>query len=142
MPVIQSLLRVLANTNVLYEATHIAHWNITGPAFVGLHSLLNDQYETLIEHKDKIAERIRGLGQKISPQYQSLASISNIENGFDTIEWRSILLSLITAHKDMLQAIDQAITDATAENDQATLNILADFQSWHQDAIWRLASNL
>ena len=47
---------------VLYTKTLNYHWNITGPEFISLHLLLEDQYDDLAESIDLIAERVRKMG--------------------------------------------------------------------------------
>jgi len=39
-----------------------AHWNVKGPAFIGLHKLFDDVNEAVEEYVDQIAERIVQLG--------------------------------------------------------------------------------
>jgi starvation-inducible DNA-binding protein len=52
----------LADTIDLYNQAKQAHWNIKGQNFIGLHKLLDDIAEGLVEQVDTIAERVTGLG--------------------------------------------------------------------------------
>ncbi len=54
--------RVLSNASLLVIKTKKAHWDVMGPQFYSLHKLWDEQYETLSERTDQIAERIRFLG--------------------------------------------------------------------------------
>lgn len=63
--VVSALLELLAATVLLYLETHVAHWNIEGPSFFSIHAELGKQYEQLIVDADRIAERVRALGQAI-----------------------------------------------------------------------------
>ena len=47
---------------MLYTKTLNYHWNITGPEFIALHLLLEEQYDALAESIDEIAERVRKMG--------------------------------------------------------------------------------
>jgi starvation-inducible DNA-binding protein len=38
------------------------HWNVVGPNFIGVHEMLDPQYEAVAEYVDKTAERIAALG--------------------------------------------------------------------------------
>src|SRR4051812_18700435 len=60
--VIMLLNKRLADAFVLYTKTRNYHWNITGPNFIQLHLLLEEQYDELAESVDEIAERVRKLG--------------------------------------------------------------------------------
>src|SRR5690349_17737665 len=52
----------LSDAFVLYVKTLNYHWNITGPEFIAIHLLLDDQYHELAESIDEIAERVRKVG--------------------------------------------------------------------------------
>lgn len=72
------LSHVLADTYTLYLQTHNFHWNVTGKKFVGLHSLLQEQYTEMIEAIDDIAERIRALGFYTPATYAKLSQLTSI----------------------------------------------------------------
>ena len=78
---------VLASTYALRIKTQNFHWNITGPNFIGLHTLLETHYKELDEAIDVVAERIRALDAvAISPYVLRGASASNRPNGRQTYE--------------------------------------------------------
>jgi starvation-inducible DNA-binding protein len=64
---------------VLYLKTHNFHWNVTGPRFVELHLLFEQQYNELWMAVDLIAERIRALGQPAPGTYREFTQLSSIE---------------------------------------------------------------
>ena len=60
--IVQGLSQLLADTYSIYLKTHNFHWNVSGPMFVTLHTLFEQQYTELALAIDIIAERIRALG--------------------------------------------------------------------------------
>src|SRR5579871_5977333 len=56
------LVKVLADSYLLYLKTQNFHWNVTGPAFSELHLLFENQYQDLALAVDEIAERVRAIG--------------------------------------------------------------------------------
>ena len=59
----KGLSQVLADTYRLTFKTHAFHWNVEGPLFYSIHKLTEEQYENMFAAADKIAERIRAIGQ-------------------------------------------------------------------------------
>ena len=55
------LSEILVDTYRLLIKTHIYHWNVVGPLFHSIHVLTEEQYNTLFEATDIIAERVRAL---------------------------------------------------------------------------------
>ncbi|MEM1042906.1 MAG: DNA starvation/stationary phase protection protein [Bacteroidota bacterium] len=52
----------LAAYNVLYHQYHKHHWLVVGPQFRDLHLFLEEHYQKVHEHMDKVAERLTVLG--------------------------------------------------------------------------------
>ncbi|MEJ2481554.1 MAG: DNA starvation/stationary phase protection protein [Gemmatimonadota bacterium] len=53
--------RLVALIDLGLTLKHI-HWNVVGPLFIGVHEMLDPQYEAISEMADKTAERIALLG--------------------------------------------------------------------------------
>ncbi|MDO4252295.1 MAG: DNA starvation/stationary phase protection protein [Rothia sp. (in: high G+C Gram-positive bacteria)] len=54
-------LRLHAMNDLQLTLKH-AHWNVTGPAFIGVHEMLDPQIDLVREYADAIAERMATLG--------------------------------------------------------------------------------
>lgn len=52
----------LADISDLTSQVRVAHWNVKGPNFIGLHKLFDEIYESVGEYTDTIAERCVQLG--------------------------------------------------------------------------------
>ena len=53
--------RLSALIDLQLTLKHI-HWNVVGPTFIGVHEMLDPQYEAVSEMTDAVAERIAALG--------------------------------------------------------------------------------
>ena len=60
--VTQLLNRDLSDAYLLLIKTKKFHWDVVGPQFRSLHQLWEEQYQTLTETIDSLAERVRTLG--------------------------------------------------------------------------------
>ena len=62
--IVVSLNTLLANYQVFYNKLRNFHWNIEGPEFFELHEEFENEYNTVKENIDIVAERIRVFGVK------------------------------------------------------------------------------
>jgi starvation-inducible DNA-binding protein len=59
--ILQQRLSALIDTQLTLK--HI-HWNVVGPTFIGVHEMLDPQYEAVSLMSDAVAERIAALGHE------------------------------------------------------------------------------
>jgi len=70
---------VLSNEMTLYIKTRKSHWNVSGERFMELHKLFENQYKSLEESIDEIAERIGKPGQKTIGTMNEFSKCSSIK---------------------------------------------------------------
>lgn len=114
-----------------------AHWNVKGPAFIGLHELFDQVHAGAMDYVDLIAERVVQLGGlaegtvRISAQRSSLTEypLNPIDEG-EHVE--AVTEALATVAAKMRDAIDQA-----AElGDQATADIFTEVTRGLDKWLW------
>lgn len=140
--IVQGLSQLLADTYSIYLKTHNFHWNVSGPMFVTLHTLFEQQYTELAMAIDIIAERIRALGA-FAPgsfkAFQELTSIPDMEDIPDALTMIALLLedneTIIKTARSIIPLADKAYDTPTA--DLATARILV-----HEKTAWILSSLL
>lgn len=140
--IVQGLSQLLADTYSIYIKTHNFHWNVSGPMFVTLHTLFEQQYTELALAIDIIAERIRALGA-FAPgsfkAFQELTSIPDMEDIPDALTMIALLLedneTIIITARSIIPLADKAYDTPTA--DLATARILV-----HEKTAWMLTSLL
>ena len=140
--IVQGLSQLLADTFSIYIKTHNFHWNVSGPMFVTLHTLFEQQYTELALAIDIIAERIRALGA-FAPgsfkAFQELTSIPDMEDIPDALTMIALLLEdneiIIKTARSIIPLANKAYDTPTA--DLATARILV-----HEKTAWMLTSLL
>ena len=65
--------RLNALNDLALTLKHV-HWNVVGPHFIGVHQMLDPQYESVSELVDQVAERITTLGGSPDGRAGSLVS--------------------------------------------------------------------
>ncbi len=136
------LRRILANTYTLYLSTQKCHWNIESPAFYGLHTMLEKQYESLAHMVDDLAERIRALGAYAPGTFQEFQEVGQLpplkENTGNSIK---LLSFLKTSYELLITQIEEVVTELK-DTDPGTVHILTDQLYAHQKALWMIESSL
>lgn len=136
------LSKMLADSFAVYSKTHGFHWNVRGPEFFTLHTLLEQQYREMWEALDEIAERIRALGE-YAPQGQSaFANLTSIKEGEPETEAMDMLRELMRDHETVIATARAGIEVADEAGDDATADLLTQRLAAHEKAAWMLRSTL
>lgn len=134
---------VLLNSNfVLYTKTHSYHWNITGPLFMELHKLFEDQYNDLWDNVDTIAEKVRQLDQPVAITPETQVALSVINPEIELMDELGYVSRLYMDHNRMLILLDKVFDVAESVDDQAVMNYIAERLDWHHKQRWFLRSML
>lgn len=142
--VVTTLTRTLSDIQVLYVKTLNFHWNIVGPNFYGLHTLLDKQYNALKMAGDEVAERIRTYGVPVvGSMSEFLAHTSLTEKkGAGTIP-ETALGELVADHERVVRQLREDIDRCTEEyRDQGAADLLIQRLQEHQEMGWMLRSSL
>jgi len=127
--VADGLLATLTATDRVLRHTLLAHWNITGSNFFGLHAALEEQYNELFAAVDEIAERVRTLGIPVPADYA--ANTAGADAGID---------GLLAAHEAAIEAVSAALRIADEIGDEVSAGMLLDRVALHQKTLWMLKS--
>ncbi|WP_411825514.1 Dps family protein [Luteolibacter sp. AS25] len=142
-PIVDSLKTVLADSYALLGQTHIAHWNVEGPAFFSLHAAFQTQYEELFIAVDDIAERIRGLDEYSPGGLKTLASLSSIsELDAEAIPAKDYVAHLIECNEIVGASLRTARDTAAEKGDPQTEDLMIGRIQVHDKALWMLRSFL
>ncbi len=138
----EKLGQVLASTYVLYQKTQSVHWNVTGPLFVSVHKITEEQYEDLAASIDNIAERIRALGAKTPVGLSTYINNSVID---DQASWGDVENMLKQLSHDNLAVADQMreyVKEAEEADDVFTADLLTSRIGALEEASWMLSASL
>lgn len=138
--VAHELKKALGDSYTLYLKTLGVHWNVTGPTFFSLHKLTEEQYEDMHDAIDKIAERIRALGQIAPASYSEFADASAISSDVIADNAGDMLDSLITDNEKLARRFREFVAVAEKADDVFTADMLTARIGQHEENAWMLRS--
>ena len=140
---LQEALRVLlADSYLLFLKTQNYHWNVKGPSFFALHNLFEEQYRELFEANDEIAERLRAIGHDAPGSFAVFTEISNIKEEKDVPDAMKMVENLANDHARLAKDAGEVIKAAEAANDEVSVDIGVQRQTYHEKARWMLSAHL
>ena len=138
---VQILTQYLGNTFGLYLKTHTFHWNVTGPNFYSLHKLFGEQYETLFDSIDEIAERIRSLGSFVDMNFQKIQTLSHVKDAPVPSHEKEMISSLLEDHEKTIAFLRKGIHELSEMNDVVSEDFLISRLAEHEKIVWILKSH-
>ena len=140
--IVKGLSKLLADHYILSLKTHNYHWNVTGPLFYTLHAMFEEQYTELLKAADTIAERIRALGMFAPGSYSSFKNLTSVREAEGVSSAVEMIKQLIIDHETIIKTAQAVFPEATAGQDEVTLDLLTQRIEWHENIIWILKSSL
>jgi len=140
--VIELLNRDLADSYLVLIKTKKYHWDVVGPQFRTLHLIWEEQYESLTENIDAIAERIRSLGGYpvgTAEGFLKLASIK--EHPSDLPSATEMVARLVQDHEQIIRNLREHIDSCSEKyHDEGTADFLTGLMEEHEKIAWMLRS--
>lgn len=138
--VCRGLSKLLADSYLLYLKTQNYHWNVTGKLFQPLHTLFEAQYAELADSVDKIAERIRALGEFAPGSFSSFSKVTSIkeENGIPTAD--EMIQNLVQGNEAVVTTAREIISLTDECEDDVTADLLVERMKVHEKNAWMLRS--
>jgi starvation-inducible DNA-binding protein len=128
----------LADTYVLYAKVQGVHWNVSGPSFYAIHTMIEEQYEDLADSIDELAERIRAIGYLAPSRLQRLLERSRIEEASRDLKASDMTEVLAKDHQAVAKSLRDAVKEATAIEDVFTADMLTARIGHHEKFAWML----
>lgn len=135
------LQQVLADTYSLMAKTHLYHWNVTGAAFMSLHTQFQAQYEALFAAADEIAERIRQLGEMVHGGLPTFAKNSQLGSP-NARSADEMLKELAEDHQSMSKSLVSFANAADEAGDRITADLLTVRAADHDKTAWMLNAQI
>jgi len=133
------LTTLLADEVLLYTKTRKFHWNVCGESFMELHKLFQEQYNTLEETIDEIAERISKLGGKTIGTLKEFLSESRLkEDAGKYPERNEMILQLLADHETIASEIRKDISKSEENKDAGTTDFITGILQQHEHISWTL----
>jgi starvation-inducible DNA-binding protein len=139
--IVVNLNELIANYIIHYHKLRNFHWNVDGQEFFELHQEFEDEYNTVKENIDILAERIRVFGIKPSMTLKEIIDVSEIKEAkadkMSPIEMvTQVLKDYDILHSKMLNVINAALDTG----DNVTEQIITDFMRALEKRNWMFTS--
>lgn len=135
---------LLADEYILYTKTRKYHWNVEGGSFAELHKFFEEQYDSIDEAIDEIAERLRQLGEYAPGSLSEFLTLARLkEDNGGQIASKKMISNLLADHESLVRSLRadlETVKDkfGDAGNQDFFTGLLQD----HEKAAWMLRSYL
>lgn len=140
--IVSELAVFLADTYLVYVKTQNFHWNVHDPRFFSLHEFFEDQYKSLANAIDEIAERIRMLDAKAPGSLSAFLELTRLQDARGNLSADEMLKQLLLDHQSIIQWIRPQIEQISSLGDEGTADLLIQRLRGHEKAAWMLRSQL
>ncbi len=134
----------LADASILNIKTKKFHWDVVGPQFMTLHKLWDEQYVTLSNDVDAIAERVRALGGiPIGTAAGFLEHAKIVEHPGKVSSATAAVSMLLEDHELVVRSLRTSVDRCDEEfKDKGTADFLTGIMEKHEQMAWMLRSFL
>lgn len=139
---VEHLKILLANTYLLSLKTQNCHWNVISPNFSMLHEIFGNQYETLSEAIDEIAERIRMLEEKTPATFREFLKLTTLSENEDLKAPEIMVTSLLNDHEKIIAELRVILKELESSDDEGTIDFFIGRLRDHEKTAWILRSHL
>lgn len=139
--IIKELSKLLADTYALYLKTQNYHWHVSGPNFKGLHELFEEQYISLADAVDELAERIVTLGGKAPATFREYVDLTSIKPGNSSANSETMIDELYNDHGQLINDMNKVIGAAQDISDEGTVALISERIAQHEKVRWMLGAS-
>jgi len=140
--VVKDLQIFLANTYLLTIKTQNFHWNVKGPRFHFLHTMFEEQYNSLIAAVDDIAEQIRQLHHQSPGSMQEFLQLTSLKESPGNLKEDEMLEILYHDHEEMITLLKEWIKRAEEHGEEGVADLMVDQLRFHDKTSWMINSHL
>ena len=134
------LSKILSETYILFLKTQHCHWNVTGPLFISLHLMFDDQCREMFDAIDEIAERLRGSGEHVPTNFLNLSEYAKAEENKGHLDYQDTIRDLTEATQSMIARLRQGANEVQNSEDGVTHDLLIRRLETHEKSLWMLQS--
>jgi len=119
------------------------HWNVTGPQFLSLHEMFEEQYTALTVFIDEVAERLRTYGVMSPGTMSEFTDLTRLEeHPAENPDAEGMIQALVDDHEKMVRYLREDIDVADDYDDYGLEDFLTAQLQEHQEMAWMLRSFL
>lgn len=117
----------------------LAHWNVKGPSFQGLHELFEEVAQASYRFADDLAERAAQLGGVADATVQVVAGRTSLSPyPLDIFDGRAHIDALSTALAGFARHMRSAITEAADLDDEVTVDLCTEVSRKVDKLLWQV----
>jgi starvation-inducible DNA-binding protein len=137
----ETLNRLQADYQVLYQKLRNTHWTVRGPQFFELHAKFEELYQNAAERGDAIAERTLAVGGRPLATLRAQLEASRLKEEREDSGRRDasqMVASVLADYEQLNGALREASSEAEEARDSATFNLLQEIADEQEKTIWML----
>lgn len=140
--VVMQLQRQSANAHILYMNYKHYHWNTYGPLFRDLHLLFDEFAKAVLETADKLAERIRMIGQDPVFHPNEIVETASVKVAAAKGTLREMISEADLNLLIIIKELRAAVRVADEQDDPGTADLLTEVLQIHEKHEWWLRDML
>ncbi|MEE4209849.1 MAG: DNA starvation/stationary phase protection protein [Parvularcula sp.] len=137
-----ALNQALAETVVATMMAQNFHWNVTGMAFGPLHALFQEIYEDHFVAQDKLAERVRSIGEIAEGKLSVHLERSKVGEGDERASDKDMIRHLAEAQETIGATLAGLSEIAAGHGDIRTEDLAIERGRVHDQYAWMLRAHL
>ena len=126
----------LSSVQVTYMNVRGYHWNIVGKQFFALHEKFEEQYNTLNEMADEIAERILMLEGTPLHSFTEYLKISSIKERLNVNSAEATIQALLSDTAKLLEMERDILSTASDNEDDGTASMVSEYIGTQEKMSW------
>ena len=127
---------------VLFHKTWVFHWNVVGSDFTQLHQLFGEQYNTMFEEIDRLAEHMRYLNIKPLSSLSRMLEVTQIKEAASSTTADKMLAELLENNEKFCELMGEISEESETQKSYATANLVQDLMEAHGKFVWQLRAHL
>ena len=127
---------------VLFHKTWAFHWNVVGSDFTQLHQLFGEQYNTMFEEIDSLAEHMRYLNIKPLSSLSRMLEVTQIKEAAGSTTADKMLVELLDNNEKFCELMGEISEESETQKSYATANLVQDLMEAHGKFVWQLRAHL
>jgi starvation-inducible DNA-binding protein len=136
--VVQDLRRQVANAFVLYTNYKHYHWQTYGPLFRDFHLMFDEFAQQVLESVDRLAERVRMIGQDPPAHLIELADLASVTTPAPSSTMHAMVAEADRNVLIIIGELRNATRIADEHNDPGTVDLLSRLVQVHEKHEWWL----
>jgi starvation-inducible DNA-binding protein len=134
-----ALTALVADYFALYIKTKNFHWHVSGPHFISIHEMLDDQATDILAAIDPLAERVRKLGGHTLRSIGQAATMTRIsDNNAEFVTAEDMLAELREDNIALVRSLRTAHDLCNEHRDSASTSLIENFIDEAEKRTWFL----